>query len=83
MLRLGLGFIFYITLFLPNLLHSCHGLLLCHKWRMNKFSNFKIHRRIYTAFRETLDGAGCLYFFGEKRTLIVLLKLKIISCSAA
>jgi len=36
-----------------------------------------------TPFRKTFDGAGCLYFFGQKRTPIVLLQLKVISCSAA
>jgi len=36
-----------------------------------------------TPFRKTFDGAGCLYFFGQKRTPIVLLQLKMISCSAA
>ena len=35
-----------------------------------------------TPFRKTFDGAGCLYFFGQKRTPIVLLQLKMISCSA-
>jgi len=38
---------------------------------------------IRTLFRKTFDGAGCLYFFGQKRTPIVLLQLKVISCSAA
>jgi len=37
---------FTFTLFLPSLLRSRRALLLCHRWRMNKFSNFKIHRRI-------------------------------------
>jgi len=36
-----------------------------------------------TPFGKTFDGAGCLYFFGQKRTPIVLLQLKVISCSAA
>jgi len=26
-----------------GLVHSCRALLLCQRWRMNKFSNFKIH----------------------------------------
>jgi len=34
------------TSFLPSLLHSHRALLLCHRWRMNKFSNFKTRRRI-------------------------------------
>ena len=29
-------------------------------------------------FRKTFGGAGCLYFFGQKRTPIVLLQLKMI-----
>jgi len=37
----------------------------------------------YPEFRKTFDGAGCLYFFGQKRTPIVLLQLKVVSCSAA
>ena len=36
-----------------------------------------------TPFTKTSDGAGCLYFFGQIRTPIVLLQLKVISCSAA
>jgi len=36
------------TLFRPSLLHSRHALLLRHRWRINTFSNFKIHRRIYS-----------------------------------
>jgi len=32
--------------FLPSLLHSRRVLLLRHKWCMNKFSDFKIHRCI-------------------------------------
>jgi len=43
-LRLGLSFTF--SSFLISLLHSSHMLLLHHRWRMNKFSNFKIHRHI-------------------------------------
>jgi len=35
-----------------------------------------------TPFRKTYDGAGCLYFFGQKRTPIVFLQLKVISYSA-
>jgi len=30
-----------------------------------------------TPFRKTFDGAGFLYFFGQKRTSIVLLQLKV------
>jgi len=33
---------------LPSLLHSRCALLLCHRWHMNKFFNFKIRRRIYS-----------------------------------
>jgi len=33
-----------------------------------------------TPFRKIFDGAGCLYFFGQKRTPIVLLQLKAIFC---
>jgi len=47
-IRLGLSLSFMLSSFLPSLLHSCCALLLCHRWRMNKFSNFKIHRRIYS-----------------------------------
>ena len=50
-LWLGLGFqglSFTFTSFLPSQLHSRLVLLLCHRWRMNKFSNFKIHRCIYS-----------------------------------
>jgi len=36
-----------ISSFLPSLLHSHHALLLRHRWRMNTFSKFKIHRHIY------------------------------------
>ena len=45
-LRLGLSFTF--SSFLPNLYLPCCALLLCHRWCMNKFSNFKIHRRFYS-----------------------------------
>jgi len=34
--------------FLPSLLHSHHALLLHHRWRINKFSNFKIYRHIHS-----------------------------------
>jgi len=47
-LRLGLGSSFTFTSFLPSLLHSRRALLLRHRWRMNKFSNVKIHGRIYS-----------------------------------
>ena len=36
-----------------------------------------------TPFRKTFDGAGFLYFFGQKRAPIVLLQLKVMSCWAA
>jgi len=50
-LRLGLGLWFLsftFSSFLPSLLHSilAVALLLRYRWRMNKFSNFKIHRPI-------------------------------------
>jgi len=31
-----------------------------------------------TPFRKTFHGAGCLYLFGQKRTPIVLLQLKML-----
>jgi len=39
----------------PSLLHSRRALLLLlrHRWRMNKFSNFKIHRRFYSQAQST------------------------------
>jgi len=43
---LGLSLMF--TAFLPSLLHYHRALLSCHRWRMNKYSNFKIHGYIYT-----------------------------------
>ena len=39
---------FRVGLFLPSLLHFRCVLLLRHRWHMNKFSNFKIHRCIYS-----------------------------------
>ena len=36
-----------------------------------------------TPFRKTFDGAGCLHFFGRKRTPFVLLQLKVVLRSAA
>jgi len=33
--------------------------------------------------RKTFDGAGCLCFFGQQRTPVVLLQLKVIPYSAA
>jgi len=46
--RLGLGLSFTFSSFLPSLLHSHRALLLRHRWRMNKFSNFKIHKHIHS-----------------------------------
>ena len=43
---MGLSFTF--GSFLLSLLHSHRALPSCHRWRMNKFSNFKIHRLIYS-----------------------------------
>jgi len=36
-----------------------------------------------TPFSKKFNGAGCVYFFGKKRTAIVFLQLKAISCSTA
>ena len=33
--------------------HSRRALLLCHRWHMNKFANFKIHRRIGRSLPKT------------------------------
>jgi len=33
---------------------------------------------VHVHHRKTSDGAGCLYFFEQKRTPIVLLQLKVI-----
>ena len=47
-LRLRLGFIFYVYFLStkPAALSSCTTLR--HRWRQNNFSNFKIHRHIYS-----------------------------------
>jgi len=60
-------------------------------WSSSSFNDAFIHTPRYftwsknctrTPFRKTFDGAGCLQLFGQK-TPIVLLQLKVISCSAA
>ena len=60
-LRLGLGFIFYIYFVFtkPTALPSCI-LLSRHRWRTNKFSNFKIHRCIYSHCQFTKLPCVCL-----------------------
>jgi len=57
---------------------------------LSKESDTKILQSIYFAYEVGIitsysnrTGAGCLDFFGQIRTPIVLLQLKTISCSAA
>jgi len=45
-LRLGSGLSFTFSFFLSSILRSSGAPLLHHKWHLNKFSNFKIHKRI-------------------------------------
>ena len=57
-IRIGQGYVrvkvrfgvclFTFTSIIPSLMHFHHALLLCHRQRIHKFSNFKINRRIHS-----------------------------------